>query len=326
MLVRLFKSTQPIVYIVLPILLLAVWLAAFFFQFEVITAQVSPLYDLLVNTLTGANKFLFFLLSIILITFQSFYLAYVVDKHELLHKRGYLAALIYAVLVIIVPHSLSFHPILIANTFFIWLLDKFFNLYKTQKPVAESFDIGLICALATMFYIPSLYMLVVFIICVNILQPFSWRNIVSALLGFISICFLVWLIYYLTDNASHLNLLMGSIGVTVGSDFTEQNIISYLIIFGSLLIVLGISITDMILNHYSNTSRLRRYNQVIWIYTILTLIITAFIFNGRAYQISMLSLPFTLILSHLVIKLNKRYLDEIVVYLLMALVIYQFFI
>jgi hypothetical protein len=310
----------------LPILLLAIWAASLFFQFEVITAQVSPLYDLFINRLTGANKYLYCFLAFLLVSFQSFYLAYVVDKHEMLNKRGYLVALIYAVVILIVPHSIIFHPILIVNTFFIWLLDKFFNLYKTQNPLAESFDAGLICALATLFYLPAVYMLLVFIIIVNILQPFSWRNIVSAMLGFLSIWLLVWLGYYLTDNADHLNLLMGSIGVTVGSDFIIDNIIYYAISFSAILMVFAISLTNMILSHYKNTSRLRRFNQVIWIYTLLTFIMTAVIFNGKAYQLSLLSLPFTLIICHWIIKLNKKAMDEVIVFLLLALGLYQFFI
>ncbi|NNM16077.1 MAG: hypothetical protein HKO56_05415, partial [Bacteroidia bacterium] len=246
--------------------------------------------------------------------------------HEILSKRGYLAALIYAVIIFIVPHSILFHPILIANTFFIWLLDKFFNLYKTQNPLAECFDVGLICALATLFYLPAVYMLIAFIIIVNVLLPFSWRNIVSALLGFLSIWLLVWLGYYLTDNADHLNLLMGSIGVTVGSDFIIENIIYYAIVFSAILIVFGISLSDMILSHYKNTSRLRRFNQVTWIYALLTFIMTAIIFNGRAYQLTLLSIPFTLIICHWIIKLKKRAMDEIIVFLLLALALYQFFI
>jgi len=187
MLIKTFNKTRPTLYLLLPFLGLLLWLDAFMLykQTEVVSISTAPFYTWMAGFL-DSYRFLNVTLAFLFLVVQSFLINYVAARHDMLDRSSFLAGFFYMVLMSSSFSLLHLHPVLFANFFLILALDKIFKAYGEEEVFLEVFNVGLLIGLATLFYYPSVFFLLVLAYALMIYYVFSLRGIMAALLGFIT--------------------------------------------------------------------------------------------------------------------------------------------
>lgn len=136
------------------------------------------------------------ILSVVLTFLQAMYLNKVVNKYNLLGKSSFLPALIYVSLASMLTPFLILSPTLVCNFLLIGMIDKLLGIYYQMDNKAALFDLGIIIGVGTLFYFPFIAMLPILWISLLIFKPFNWREWLSGLIGFSTIYFILFIIYF----------------------------------------------------------------------------------------------------------------------------------
>ena len=106
-------------YLVLIIIAALLWLRAYISPCSNIDANdISPLYALLLNALP-ANTLLGSIAAFALLLAEALILNFILIRHDLLPKNSLVAALVFVVLMSIMPQAIGLGPILCAAAFII---------------------------------------------------------------------------------------------------------------------------------------------------------------------------------------------------------------
>lgn len=162
-------------------------------------------------------------LAAIIVLIQALLLNYLVNFYNLLNKPSFLPALMYVTVSGLFTPFLILSPPLICNFLVIWMLFKLLSFYKSSDVKSAAYDLGMIVALGSIFYLPYIYFFVVIWAALLIFRPFDWRDWAAALMGYITIFFFLAVFYYLTD---HLHDFY-KIWAPLGTRFPNQININY---------------------------------------------------------------------------------------------------
>lgn len=198
MLIKTFNKSRPGLYLLLPFLGLLLWLDAFvlYKQTEVVSLSAAPFYGWMAGWL-DSYRLLNVSFAFLFLVVQSFLINFIASRHDLLERTSFLAGLFYLVLMSSSFSLLHLHPALFANFFLILALDKIFKAYGEEEVFLEVFNVGLLIGIATLFYYPSIFFLLVLAYALIIYYVFSLRGIMAALLGFFTPIFFLSLGLYL---------------------------------------------------------------------------------------------------------------------------------
>ncbi|GAB3924257.1 DUF6427 family protein [Mucilaginibacter myungsuensis] len=160
----------------------------------------------------------------ILVLIQAILLNYVVNFYNLLSKPSFLPALMYVVVSGLFTPFLTLSAPLICNFLVIWIVYKLLAFYKGTEVRSISYDLGMLVALSSLFYLPCIYFFVVIWAALLIFRPFDWRDWAASILGYLTVFFFLAVIYYLTDRIHTFY----KIWLPLGTPFPEKISIHYL--------------------------------------------------------------------------------------------------
>jgi hypothetical protein len=191
MIVRFFKSNSASGFILIPIVAIAIWVLGFFNLQAVPVKHTMPFYELLVRPVSGI-PWLSALIALLLLIVEGFLLNYIVNENEALTKKSNLPALFYIIFMSVNSSMLTLHPVLFANLFILFALNKIFNSYRKDIAFSQVFDAGLLISIASLFYFPCIILFPVIGIALILFRPFNWREWVISFIGvlvpFIFVC------------------------------------------------------------------------------------------------------------------------------------------
>ncbi len=180
--------------------LLAIALLAYHF---VVPAQVNTLAT---NSIFGdlfnlqeRSTILMVSFSIILILIQAYLINDIVIKHKLSRALSTIPAAVFILFSAWVMSNQIYHPILIANTFFILSLNSLFKVYKKFQPIINIFNSGFWLALSTCFYTPYLLFLIVLLLGLLSLRNINVRETLQMLIGLLTPFFLMGTVFFYFD-------------------------------------------------------------------------------------------------------------------------------
>lgn len=203
MLTNFFRSRQIILIPVIVVMGLLLWLPALGSNYTIAIQHEMPLFELFAHFFV--NKPLLQLsLAFLLVVAQAFLFNSITEKHELFGKSSYLPALIYVIIFSFTPDALHLHPLLFANFFILLSVDALLNMYRKPNAIGQSFETGLFIAIATLFYFPSILLLLFLLVGLFIMRPFSIREFILILLGFIFPYLYVVVYYFFIGKLDYL--------------------------------------------------------------------------------------------------------------------------
>lgn len=272
----------------------------------------SPFYTLLVDLLKnifGNNFYFFFSLSLGLIFAQAMAINRFVNDIKLFPKITYVPGLLYVLCASLFREYLFFNPMLIVNTFIVFIVIKMFSIYKKAACQKEIFDVGLMIGICALIYFPSLSLLLLFFIGLSILRPFVWREWVIGIAGVLTPFFLAGTVYFWNDNLAKFFL------ATFESVYAEFNIAieggpELIWIGGEIVIMVGISIYLLQNNFMKSPVQFRKFlTLMLWGIVILAFS-SLFLSKLMLNHFLILSAPLSIILSYFFLNFRKWYIPE----------------
>lgn len=192
MLVKLYKSNQPLVLASLPVLLGIMWLPEFIHPGEgVVLRDTSLLFDFIAGLFPF--HWLNMLVAMTIIFLSAIVLNTVINREEIFERETFLPALIYGVLMSCFRDYQQLHPIILGNFFLILAIRRLFQIRRAEDARMQLFDAGLFIGTAALFYPFYIVLYLLAVITVLILRPFVFREHLVGLLGlilpFVFLCF-----------------------------------------------------------------------------------------------------------------------------------------
>jgi len=184
-----------------------------------LSASDSPVFAAIYNLL-GTDT-LRVILSIFLIYIQAIMVNRMALKNKLMRSPNYLPAFFYILIMSFVPQFQQFHPLILANTFFILAIGELFKTYKNPNAAKNIFNAGLFLSVAVLMYLPFIFMYLLCSLALLLIRSYNILERVQLFVGFASTLILLvyWLLY--TDK------LEGFVSAYVLDNFTiPSNIFS----------------------------------------------------------------------------------------------------
>lgn len=144
------------------------------------------LYDLLVHSLNALfhdNPAGFTGLAVLLLFTQALSLNGIVNNYRILPKPSYLPAMAYLLFTSFFKNWNYFSSALIVNTIMLWVLGKLLALYSKNSVRGDIFNTGLLIGIAALFYVPSVFFLVLLWVALLINRPFKSAEWIIAVIG-----------------------------------------------------------------------------------------------------------------------------------------------
>lgn len=323
--IKLLKTSPGLAFILAPLFAISAWLLAYFNGLQVISTGGMPLYDLLITNINPAQELFYGIAACVLITSQAFHLNYVFNKHEVLYKNSWMPSVFYVLLMIIIPQFLVFHPLLLVNTIFILILDKIFKLYKTPNAFALDFDIGFLISTAALIYFPSIVMFLLFLTGLLILKPFSWRDWILGIMGLMLPFFFMFTYYFLTDQFQYFTSKFFTANIRQQIDMWSLLPKGFGITVGYILFLLFLAVLKLSRNFYKNVIRTRNLQQITLLFNVISVIIILLTPEVQLYRFTVLAIPFSFLISYYFLSAKKIWYAEVLFWLLITNVVYNFF-
>lgn len=281
-------------------------------EWYVLSDFQSPFYSLLTDWLkriSDNNFYFFFSVSVLLVFIQAIAINRFVNDIKLFPKITYVPGLLYILCASLFREYLFFSPVLIVNTFIVFIVIKMFSVYKKAQCEKDIFDVGLMIGICSLIYFPSLSLLLLFFIGLSILRPFAWREWVIGILGVLVPFILSGTIYFWNDKLAKFFL------ATFESVYAEFNVLieggpDLVWIGGEILIMLGISVYLLQNNFMKSPIQFRKFlTLMLWGVVILSFS-SLFLNKLTLNHFLILSAPLSIILSYFFLSFRKWYVPE----------------
>ena len=213
------------------------------------------------------NPFSNIMLASILVFVQALLLNYLVNHYNLLGKPTFLPALMYTTLSSLFTPFLILSPPLVCNFLVIWMLHKLFSFYKGTDVKSAAYDLGMIVAAGSVIYLPFVYLFLSIWIALMLYRPFNWREMMSGVIGYITVFFFLAVYYYLQDHIDQFY----RIWVPLGTKFPESVTINYYnyLVLVPVIIVLVLCFLKLQQNFFKSYVQVRKSFQLLFIIFLL---------------------------------------------------------
>lgn len=325
MLLKFLKRPLPLVLIAITAISVAIWSQTFFnpntqlIQFNV---SSTPLHKL-INSFAGVNSYIQAFLAFTIIYITAMVLIQLSSKHILIKSRSYLPALFFVVFSSAYRPLQQFDPAIVSALLLVFALDRIFASYDKFEPVNNLYQAAFLVALASLFYSPSAFYVLLIFISAAIFRPFNLRHLLSIVLGFLTPWFfLVFYEYYTSTSFSFLYYLKTLIALE-GSIHTIG--ITFYVFFGLMSLIVLIGIAHLIGSLSTQKISIRKFHSIFLWFILISISLIAILPWGSTEIIYLAAIPVSFLLSNLFINLRNRFWGELLVTLmLLTTVVIQF--
>ncbi len=216
-----FKSALPSRYIVLFIIVTALWIPAFIpngNSLIINNESISPWFNVAINIPLWIKNIIFIILFYIL----AIWFNLIALRFNITSKSSSLTAMFFVLNLSIIPFSKFNLSLFLALIFTISFFLSLFNIQKSDNLEIKSFNSGLLLGMASLFYPQIIYWAPFLWIAFIVYRTNTWRPYIASLLGIISpFLFIFWVYFMLNIPITFPTVLIPS----------ENSLISFLISF-----------------------------------------------------------------------------------------------
>lgn len=190
MLLSIFRSNQPAVLLAAPAVVLGLFMPSFWSD-PPTERPLMPLARIVAHAASG-SAWPGVVLSLLLITIIGVQLALLLNASELLDKRNHLAVLLFPLMLAGLTGSAALDPALLGMPAVLLALRRTWSLPNAGPALGRLFDSGLLIGLASLFYLPYVFILFVIWASVSVIRPFAWREYLLPLLAVSVVIYVAW--------------------------------------------------------------------------------------------------------------------------------------
>lgn len=319
MFVRLFRSNQPGILAALLVLVPLLFLRHFTAPLPS-SVQVMPAFGILI-ALFGTASWVQGTVIAIAILLVSIQLTSLVNDADLVDRRNHLPALLFPILLAAQASPESLGPALFGMPFVIWALQRSWSINSGGPALGLLFDAGFLVGIASQFYMPYAFLIVVVWASVSVIRPFVWREYLVPLIG-LGICFyLTWGALYLTNSKDWepLRTIMHTRPATLIRSGGYHGL--YFILVAVMLVVSLLSFVRQYSKGVVREQNLRSAF-IAFVVSMGVVIMVVMLLNGW-YPATLLAMPLSMLFTFSLLGTRRAWLGEAAVFALLVLALWM---
>ncbi|NVO18736.1 MAG: hypothetical protein HXX13_03500 [Bacteroidetes bacterium] len=166
-------------------LLALLWVPAILHPHQPIhLASEGPFYTWLTNIISNHDS-VSVSIALIIVILLSIVLYFLGSGNDIVPRENFLPAIFYILLLSWNPQLTVMNPTLPAALFVILAISTLMRLYGEPEPFRQVFMVAVFVGMASLFYLPSVYLMFMVWITLITYRVTSWREWIIALLGFL---------------------------------------------------------------------------------------------------------------------------------------------
>lgn len=307
MLVRIYKTGYIFHAISIIIFAILIWLPSILSQPDlVVDSSIPPLY-ILYFFIIGTGSFVNLIISLLLVIVSGLIINQIIIVNEISGKTTMLGMFFFVLLNISMVSNVVMNPFLWVSFFLLLMLKELFKLPKTETTIPIIFNASIYLGLASLFYYPSLVIILVIWVSLMTFRINNWREYIIVLIGVLLPLFFTFTWYYYNDNQE---LFFSTIRSSFYFDFTILRLAVFDLVIVILLLGLIIpSVVKLAGSMMDKSIVLRQKLAVtIWLYVVSFIIIL--LFEKHTNTGLLLSIPTTIILTKYSLGIKRlKWLD-----------------
>ncbi|MBN2348577.1 MAG: hypothetical protein JXJ22_07065 [Bacteroidales bacterium] len=311
MLIRLFKSNNPLAYLIIFLIVIVSWIPSIiqhqwmFFHFDyspgILYKNIQPFLFL--------HKDFSIVFTFILVISISFLLVRLNIQFFFINVRTQLPALFYLVLVCAFFPLNRANPALLASLFIIIALFKIFNSYKQDQLSYQYFDSAILISTGSLFYFNLIFFIPLLWTGLAILRNFKWREWVFTLVGVSLPYVFLFSYYYLTDR--RLFILWENLYAQLTEENINYNFSTYFQLYLLFLLVLAAVASFMMIRKFgSKKIQARKYFTFLLFFFINSVLIYFLVPSAGIEIIYFSGIPLTYLFSHYFINVQNNLINN----------------
>ncbi|OUS01662.1 hypothetical protein A9Q86_07790 [Flavobacteriales bacterium 33_180_T64] len=293
-----FSKSKPIHYIVVSLVLFAVFVFA---KFDSLSENL--------DFVSFTKQTAFFLLSLLSVFLFDFF----VTRNSLTKKNSY-NIILFVLFFAILPQTILNSQALVANFFILLALRRLMSL-RTQKDIKKKlFDASFWISIATLFYFWSSVFLVLVFAALLIYRITDIKNYIIPLIGIATVA-IITMAYLIIMGIDELNFVSGLFDFSL--DFSQLN--SKQIIIGST-ILLSFGLWSLFYYVKNLKSKMKSYRSsfiLVLIATLLGLVIIGFAPSKNGSEFIFLFAPLSIIITNYLEVISEKWFKEVFIWVLL---------
>lgn len=318
MLATILKSNHSFVIIIILIIGTALWGFTLLEPPMPLSVSITemPLYTSIFQLLSK-NRVLFAIISFAIVLTQGFLLIGFNKKHILISNRTFLPAFFYIFITGSIVLCQAFSPVLLGGFFIFYAIDFLFRTYRIDYALNEIYMSGFLIAIASFFWAPFIYFIILLFISLIIMRTFNLREWIIALLGFVTPLFFMFVIYYVfVPEQDSLNLLYFVISELTISENLIHIDMPYYVFFSFLILLILVTSIKIIGNYQSKKIKTRKYFEINWWYFFVAILLFAVLKRSSLDIIYLVALPVSFLLTEFFYSVRSKTVLNIILLLL----------
>jgi hypothetical protein len=322
MFLKISKSNQPFLVLLVPLVGVLFWLKTFLgrwpdFPFDYSSDQM-PLFSLVYNFLQK-NQALSDIVSFFMILISAFLINRLNLKFILIPERSYLPSIFYVLLVSSFYKTQTLNPALFSSFFLLLAVERLLDSYKLEHLAYNIFDAALLIGLGSLFHFTVIFFVAYIWAALLILRPFYWREWLYSVLGIIVPYIFLFGIYFV------IRIPFEKIWEPILYNFKESNHLKlhygYLIQFGYFTLVMIIASIHMMQVLSSIKILARRAFNMFLFFFLLSVAIPLIIPAASFEWIYVTAIPISFLLSHYFSSVRSNRVNELLFDLIIFIMI-----
>jgi hypothetical protein len=306
MITSIFNKSRPINYILVFFILLLAFLISVFKYFEETFSWYNVVH-------------LFFNFLLVLITV--FALNFIVTKN-ILTKDNTFALFIVSIYILLVPQVFFSTKLLLSNLFILLAIRRLVSLSSQKNTIKKLVDSGILIALASVFYIWSVWFLILPIIAVYLHSENRINYWLIPFIGALSVGVISFAIYLLNPIWFNTNISMEGLNY----DFTNYNSLQ---IITALTLIFGLGVWFS----FSYVPSIKKRKRIKWpayklvfFYLCISVIVFFFKADKVISEFVMMSVPFAIVAANYFQKTSDKWFKNGLLILWLILATYLVFV
>ena len=280
-----------------------------------------PLFALL-RYLLGSG-FASRLVALILLIITGYMLIRLNSKYIFIQDRTYLPLFF---MILIAGSSRTFqqlNPVIPAAIFILLALERMLGTYRVDKLSLNPFEAAFMVAIASLFYAPSVFFLLMIWIAVGILRPGYWREWIYTILGFLMPYLFLYSYYYLSgiNFSNQSKMLLDFMYLHYSPGIPSNSYRMFLVFLTILMIISGLAMV----RYYPAKKILARRTFMLFFWWFLTVTGVFFLLPSVSTEILILAaVPIAFVLAHFFMYVKSRsWIQELLFDLFLGFLFYS---
>ena len=189
--IRFFRQSYALQYVILALMAIAFWLPSFIVCNVPAdqSSPVAPLYNV-IERLLGFSPYAKLAFAFLLMLVEALLFNAVLIENQIVGKVSTMGAFVFILLMNLTRTQVNFYPFAVAMLFILLVLRELYSVYTAQKPELGLLKTGIFVALATLCYFPSIILVLWVLIALPILKKGSLRLELIPITGILLVYFL----------------------------------------------------------------------------------------------------------------------------------------